>query len=741
MEAKQLRELLKGWQFAVCASMLALMLLTSEPAVPALSVLMLTLAFGPFLPVNECCTWPNLITLTRLCLSVTVMLSSGNNSTFLGVSLDNFSPLLLTLLGCCFVGLDFADGALARKLGQTSAVGAFLDEESDAFGTFVASSILFRSGLAPWGLAHHQGAAHYIFVVAHRLMCPSFECHTPFARTAAGLMGFSLLASIGCAIWSYSALGYAFGTMGCSINAISFGCSYWLMLRHLLHTHASGATGVTRIQLAMRFPFSKAHETLCQLKRSLSITMLMTCKDPPVPADTPTPVVNGTLVEPHTERAECIFVTVGDIESISGGYIFERMLIEELASSLSPARGCTASQSPERSRASGRDGQRPTKRVNGTFASAVELWELEPNHELFHAQRTKTGDRSDGAKGAGEARKQRERRLMSPSEADARLAALPTGTTVVLDGLALLQLASAIKQRPEGELVLCAFEHYPFALEPDASEDVKAICQEQEAYVLPRCQSIIAASEVTSKLLSSLYSIDPCIIHTIRPPFQFEKSLSNGSMMHPKKPANDRVQLLSVMNLIPRKGAHDIVSCLADLRSCGIQNWHLSVVGRTDADERYYSDVLSMVSALDLEDHVDFCGVKRGDDLVRAYIEADVFVSASSFENYGMAAREAAVFGLPIVSYDVGEISLFTDKNAAMLVPVGAKALLTDELREVIADSNTLLRRSVEAQKHAAKERYLLRKRPSLPSIVAGFRAQLISARKRHAARKRRVVD
>lgn len=80
-----------------------------------------------------------------------------------------------------------------------SAVGAFLDEESDAFGTFVASAELFQRGLAPYGLAHHQGAAHYIFILAHAALCPHFEWHLPFARVAAGLMGISLIGSMGCA--------------------------------------------------------------------------------------------------------------------------------------------------------------------------------------------------------------------------------------------------------------------------------------------------------------------------------------------------------------------------------------------------------------------------------------------------------------------------------------------------------------------------------------------------------------
>ena len=190
--------ILGAWQLAVCATLLTLMLQSNEPATPSIGLLLLLLTLVPFTEFDWWCTLPNVVTLTRVCLCVSIALGcSPRFSALLGVETDSLPPQLLLLQGGLFVALDFADGALARKLGQTSALGAMLDEEADAFGTFVTSAVLYRRGLAPWGLAHHQGAAHYIFVLLQRLLCPRFEWHMPFARTGAGLIAFSLLAAIG----------------------------------------------------------------------------------------------------------------------------------------------------------------------------------------------------------------------------------------------------------------------------------------------------------------------------------------------------------------------------------------------------------------------------------------------------------------------------------------------------------------------------------------------------------------
>ncbi len=57
-----------------------------------------------------------------------------------------------------------------------------------------------------------------------------------------------------------------------------------------------------------------------------------------------------------------------------------------------------------------------------------------------------------------------------------------------------------------------------------------------------------------------------------------------------------------------------------------------------------------------LGDRVCFTGPLTGDELDRAYAEADVLVLASRAETYGMVVTEALARGLPVIAGEVGGV-------------------------------------------------------------------------------------
>ena len=167
-------------------------------------------------------TLPNIVTLFRLSLPLLHAIHPIS------------SPAHRYAAGGAFVLLDFVDGALARRLQQATALGGFIDEEADSWGTLVASVELARQGLAPPWLALHQGFAHYLFISIEAVLCPGFEWHMPFARTAAGVMGACLVGACVAADAGAPAIGRALGCTGCAVNAISFGFSYAFMILETL---------------------------------------------------------------------------------------------------------------------------------------------------------------------------------------------------------------------------------------------------------------------------------------------------------------------------------------------------------------------------------------------------------------------------------------------------------------------------------------------------------------------------
>jgi len=86
----------------------------------------------------------------------------------------------------------------------------------------------------------------------------------------------------------------------------------------------------------------------------------------------------------------------------------------------------------------------------------------------------------------------------------------------------------------------------------------------------------------------------------------------------------------------------------------------LTIVGdpipsRHNAKERrYLGELHSLMSSLRLEGSATFLGGRYGEELWDAYMSHDIFVYPSRYDNFGFALLEAAYFGLPIVSTNVG---------------------------------------------------------------------------------------
>ena len=86
----------------------------------------------------------------------------------------------------------------------------------------------------------------------------------------------------------------------------------------------------------------------------------------------------------------------------------------------------------------------------------------------------------------------------------------------------------------------------------------------------------------------------------------------------------------------------------------------------------------------------------------RAYAAADLFVLASHHEGYGMVLAEAVSYGLPLVSTTAGAIAQTVPAGAALLVPLGDVAALSDALEQAIARPDLREKLAVAAREAAA---------------------------------------
>lgn len=103
-----------------------------------------------------------------------------------------------------------------------------------------------------------------------------------------------------------------------------------------------------------------------------------------------------------------------------------------------------------------------------------------------------------------------------------------------------------------------------------------------------------------------------------------------------------------------------------------------------------------------LREHVKFLGTLQAEEMRNQYLDAHVFVSASSIENSPNSVGEAMILGVPIVASDVGGVSsMLTHEKEGLLYPYNEYAVLAEYICRIFRDDELAVRLSDEARKRA----------------------------------------
>jgi glycosyltransferase involved in cell wall biosynthesis len=114
-------------------------------------------------------------------------------------------------------------------------------------------------------------------------------------------------------------------------------------------------------------------------------------------------------------------------------------------------------------------------------------------------------------------------------------------------------------------------------------------------------------------------------------------------------PRIDGPFLLFLGRLSRQKGLDLLLGAFARIARARSDLW-LVLVGPDH--EGYEAHVRAMVRQLDLEHRVLFTGMLTGERKLAAFVDADLFVLPSYFENFGTVTIEALACGLPVVISD-----------------------------------------------------------------------------------------
>ncbi|HCM25730.1 MAG: hypothetical protein A2Z99_10680 [Treponema sp. GWB1_62_6] len=115
----------------------------------------------------------------------------------------------------------------------------------------------------------------------------------------------------------------------------------------------------------------------------------------------------------------------------------------------------------------------------------------------------------------------------------------------------------------------------------------------------------------------------------------------------------NRLRLLFLGNVIRRKGLHVLIQALSPLsgtsRSCT-----LAVAGDEGIDEDYTASVKMAIRKAGMEERVHWLGSVADADLPRIFQEHDLLAVPSQCEGFGIVYAEAMSYGLPVIAGTLG---------------------------------------------------------------------------------------
>lgn len=263
----------------------------------------------------------------------------------------------------------------------------------------------------------------------------------------------------------------------------------------------------------------------------------------------------------------------------------------------------------------------------------------------------------------------------SPTDLDEtarRLAAVPARAKLLIDGLAYGALPARLIDGLDRRVI--ALVHHPLALETGLSDAQKAELVASETAALARACHVIVTSRSTADSLTADYGV-PAARITVAEPGTDPALRSTGT--------GTPMQLLAIGAVSARK-AYDLL--IAALEPLADLDWRLVIAGALDRNLDTVAALRRQIASSPLAERITLAGAVVPATLERFYGSADLFVSPSHYEGYGMVLAEAMARGLPIVCTTGGAAAETVPDAAAIKVPPGDAAALTAALRQALTN-------------------------------------------------------
>jgi glycosyltransferase involved in cell wall biosynthesis len=262
----------------------------------------------------------------------------------------------------------------------------------------------------------------------------------------------------------------------------------------------------------------------------------------------------------------------------------------------------------------------------------------------------------------------------SLNECEVIFADIPQGEPIFIDSLAFGPMYKIlIKYKKKNPVI--AIMHLPLSRNPNFSKAEQQLFYKNEKTALGEATKIVAVSGFTKQLIEE-YGVKPSKIEVVIPGvFDLPCKLN-----FPEHPEN----LLCVGSYLPGKGQLLLVQALSCLK---FLPWTLNMFGIQDFNPEYVQKIKKRIKDDDLKDRIFMHRQIAGKALAFNYLNADLFILPSYFENFSMAINDALNYGIPVITTNGGGIPASVPHNMGIFVPVGNEGELIRTIKKVLTDS------------------------------------------------------
>lgn len=157
------------------------------------------------------------------------------------------------------------------------------------------------------------------------------------------------------------------------------------------------------------------------------------------------------------------------------------------------------------------------------------------------------------------------------------------------------------------------------------------------------------------------------------------------------------LRLLFVGNVIARKGLESLLAALAGLPS---EWWRLDVIGDTAVEPAYTRRIVRQIESAGLGRQVTLHGSVPGRVLREYFCRSHLLTVLSQYEGFGIVYLEGMGFGLPAIAGASGAAhEIIRHGDDGLLVPAGETAEVAGYVADLHHDRERLARMSVAARR------------------------------------------